>query len=169
MKKAMLCAVALLLCTTLSYADDAKRGISISFDSNDPRVQLGPRRNAHDARLAITTRDGSTSVLLMNDVVAVQLSDHAISQIKPKDEDSFIEELVASGVQVALRRAVAYPLANIRAVEVRNGVLTIVNDRNQPVFTDIKINGTDVLRDVSAADAARFVSAFRAMRDGARH
>lgn len=164
MNRTLLCALSLLLCSTLAFADDGKRGISISFDSKDPRVQLGPRKEAHDARVAITTRDGAASLLLMNDVVAVQLSDHAIGHVKPKDDANFLEELVASGVQVALRRSVAYPLANVRAVEVRNGVLTIVNDRNQPIFTDIKINGTDVLRDFSAADAAKFVNAFRAVR-----
>jgi len=101
--------------------------------------------------------------------VAVQLSDKTIANVKPKDDDSILEELVASGVQVMLRRAVEYPIAHIRTVELRDGVLTMVNDKNQPVFTDIKINGANVLRRFSSADATRFVTAFRAARSTAGH
>jgi len=165
MNRMTLCALALLLCSTISYADDGnKRGVSLSFDSKDSHTHLGPRRNVHDARVAITTRDGSTSLLLMNDVVAVQFTDLVLAQIKPKDDDSILEELVVAGVQVALRKAVEYPIANIRTVEVRDGVLTLLSDQNQPVFKDLKVNGKDVLRDFSPAEAARFVSAFRTAR-----
>jgi hypothetical protein len=167
-KRITLCALVLLLCSTMSYAGDGKSGVSISFDSKDPHVHLGARHNGHDARLAITTRDGSVSLLLMNDVVAVQLTDHALAQLKAKDDDNLLEALIVSGVQIVLRKAIEYPIANLRTVEVRDGLLTLVNDQNQPVFKDIKINGTDVLRDFTPADAARFVSAFRAARGGGR-
>ena len=165
----MLFALALLLCSTLASADDGKRGVSISFNSDDPNTLVGPRRNVREAKLAITTKDGSTALLLMNDVVAVQLSDKTIANVKPKDDDSILEELVASGVQVLLKRAVEYPIAHIRTVELRDGVLTMVNDKNQPLFTDVKINGANVLRSFSSADAARFVTAFRAARSTAGH
>ena len=168
MNRISLGALALLLCSTMAYAGDGNRGVSISFDSTDSHVHLGPRLNGHEARLAITTRDGSTSLLLMNDIVAVQLTDHALSQIKPKDDDNFLEELIASGVQVALRKAVEYPIANIRTVEVLDGVLTLINDQNQPVFKNVKVNGTEVLRDFTAADSARFANALRALKDRAR-
>ena len=168
MKRVMLFALAVLFCSTLASADDGKHGVSITFNSDDPNTVIGPRRNVHEAKLAITTRDGSTELLLLNDVVAVQLTDKSIARVKPKDDNIF-EELVASGVQVMLRRAVEYPIAHIRLVDVRDGVLTMVNDKNQPVFTDIKINGANVLRSVSPTDAARFVAAFRAARSAAGH
>ncbi len=169
MKRVTLFALTLLLCSTLASADDGKRGVSISFNSDDPNTQVGPRRNMREAKLAITTKDGSTALLLMNDVVAVQLTDKVIANVKPKDDDSILEELVASGVQVMLRRAVEYPIAHLRTVEVRDGVLTMGNDKNQPIFTDVKINGANVLRSFSPADAARFVNAFRAARSTAGH
>src|SRR5438477_22798 len=104
MKRITLFALALLLfCSTLASTDDGKRGVSISFNSDDPNTVVGPRRNAREAKLAITTKDGSTALLLMNDVVAVQLSNKTIANVKPKDDDSILEELVASGVQVMLK------------------------------------------------------------------
>jgi hypothetical protein len=169
MKRVMLFALAVLFCSTLASADDGKHGVSITFNSDDPNTVIGPRRNVHEAKLAITTKDGSTALLLMNDVVAVQLTDKTIANVKAKDDDSFLEELLASGVQVMLKRAVEYPIAHIRAVELRDGVLTMMNDRNQPLFTDVKINGANVLRSFSPADAARFVNAFRAARSATGH
>lgn len=168
MTRLTLCTLALLLTATLSHADDRKDGISISFSSEDSRTELGPRRNVRDARVAITTRDGSVSLLLMNDVVAVQLTDRALANVSTKDDASFLEEMLASGVRVAMRKAVEYPIASIRSVTVRDGALVFTNDQNQPVFTEIKVNGREVLRDFTLADATRFVKAFAAARSEAR-
>ena len=104
----------------------------------------------------------------MNDVAAVQLTDRAMANIQPKDDDSAIEELVASGVRVMLRKAVEYLVAGIKSADIRDGVITLLNDKNQPVFTEVKVNGTDVLRDFAIGDAARFVNAFRALKSGRR-
>ena len=129
---------------------------------------MGPRHDVRDAKLAITNRDGSVSLLLMNDVVAIQLTDRALAKVSTKDDATFLEELVASGVRVALRKAVEYPIANIRSADIRDGALVLTSDKNQPVFTEVKVNGTDVLRDFAAGDAARFVNAFRAVKSRRR-
>src|SRR6185436_18763804 len=112
MTRLTLCALALLLSATPSYAADKKDGISISFSSEDSRTELGPRRDVRDARTAITTRDGSVTLLLMSDVVAVQLTDRALANISTKDDANFLEELIASGVRVAMRKAVEVPIAS---------------------------------------------------------
>lgn len=125
---------------------------------------MGPRHDVHDARLVITTRDGSTSLLLTNETVAVQLSDRALTGVKTKDDANFLEELIVSGVRLAIQKSVEYPIANIRSAEIREGVLVLTNDQNKPVFDAMKVNGTDVLRSFSSADAARFVNAFRAAK-----
>jgi hypothetical protein len=163
MKRLAFCA-ALLFSSTLLFAGESKRGLQITFDSDDSRTQFTERRDVRDARAAITTRDGSTSLLLMNDVVAIQLTDRAIENIHSDDKGGFFEELVASGVRVAMRRSVAYPIANLRSVEVRNGEIVLLNNENKAVFTNVKVNGTEVMRDFSAGDAARFVQAFRTVK-----
>jgi hypothetical protein len=67
-----------------------------------------------------------------------------------------------------MRKAIEYPVANIRSVEISNGALVLTNDKNEPVFKEVKVNGKDVLRDFAIADAARFVNAFRAAKSGHR-
>ena len=162
MKTIAMLAVALFLTSATALAKD---GISISIHSEDSRTDMGPRHDPRDARAAITSRDGSTVLMLVDDVVALQLSDRALdSETKSKDDANFLEELLSAGVKLALGKSVEYPVAHISTVEYRNGALRIVNDQNKPVFTNVKVNGTDVLRNFSSADATRFVNAFRRAR-----
>lgn len=164
MKKIPLFALALLLVAGVASAES---NLSISLSSEDDLATIGPRRDARDARIAIRTRDRSTMLLLMNDVVAVQLSDTAMAKIEAeqeKEDAGFFEELIGAGVRMAIGKSVEYPIASIRNVEYRDGVLRMVNAKNELVFAELKVNGTDVLRDFSSADAARFVNAFRARK-----
>jgi len=163
MKTLATCTLALLLLTTSASAADLK----IGFDGDDPLAEMGPRRNARDARVAIRSRDRSTVLLMTNDVLAVQLSDHALAQMKAdgnEENPGFLEELLLAGVKIALSKSIEYPLASIRSVDYQNGRLRIVSDQNKVVFHKLRVNGTDVLADFSRTDALKLVSAFRAHR-----
>jgi hypothetical protein len=165
MKKIPVVALALLLWGGVASADN---GISISLSSDDPRAEMGPRYETRDAQVAIRTRDRSAMLLLVDDVIAVQLSDATLAKMesekKNKKETGFFEELVLAGVRLAVGKSVEYPIAALRSVDYRDGVLRIVNDQNKPVFAELKVNGTEILRDFSSADAARFVAAVRARK-----
>jgi hypothetical protein len=163
MKKIPVFALALLLCGGAASAQD---GISISLSSDDPRAEMGPRHDARDAQVAIRTRDRSTMLLLVDDVIAVQLSDATLAKMKAetKKDAGFFEELIVAGVRIAVGKSVEYPIAGIRSVDYRDGILRIMNDQNKPVFTELKVNRTEILRDFSSVDAARFVAAFRARK-----
>ncbi len=161
MKILATCALALLLSTPAL----AKDGLSISINSDDSRTALGPRHDVHDARMAIYTRDRSTVLLLLDGSVAMQLTDATLENMeskKNKKETSFFEELVLAGVQLAVGKSVEYPIASIRSFDYANGALRVIGADNKPVFTEIKVNGTDVLRDFSRADVTRFANAVKA-------
>jgi hypothetical protein len=159
MKKIALCVLASLLCSGVASAE----GLSISLSSDDSRTTMGPRRSAREARVAIRSRDGSTMLMLLDDVIAIQLTDATLAKMESekKEDGGFLEELLVAGVRLAVGKSVEAPLASVRSVEYRGGALHITSDQNKPLFTNVKVNGTDVLRDFSSADAARFVSAFR--------
>jgi hypothetical protein len=65
-------------------------------------------------------------------------------------------------VKLAVGKSVQYPIASIHSAELRDGALHFTSDRNKPVFTDVKVNGNDVLRDFTKADAERFLRALEA-------
>ena len=163
MKTLACCALLLVLSSDVQAAD-----FSITVSSDDSRTEIGPRRDTRDARVAIRTRDRSTMLLLMDDVIAVQLTDETLAKMEDQpdreDEPGFLEELILVGVKHALGKSVEYPLANIRSVDYRNGELVIVNDRNQSVFDGMEIEEREVMKDFTRADAMRFANAFRARR-----
>lgn len=164
MKTTAMCALALMLSPVLLTAAEKspkKDGISISFNSDDDRTRVGVRHVDRDTRLIVTTRGGDAQLMITFDAVAIQLSDAALAKVDTKDDANFIEELLAAGVRVAVRKSVEYPIANVRSAEVRDGVLTLTTDQGKPLFADVKVNGQNVLRDISAADAAKFVNRFR--------
>ena len=157
-------ALVLLLSSSALLAADPHQHISVSYDSDDARTKLAARHDAREARLAIGTRNGAAVLMLLGDAVAVQLSDATLAAVKTKDDANFFEEWIVAGVRLGLRKSVEYPIANIRSAEVRNGVLVLTNDEGKPVFDDVKVNGSNVTHDLSPADAARFVNAFRALK-----
>jgi hypothetical protein len=109
MKKIPLYLLVLVLWSGRASAQD---GISISLSSNDPRAEMGPRYDARDARVAIRTRDRSTMLLLLDDTIAVQLSDSVLAKIeseKKKKDTSFFEELVLAGVRIAVGQVGGVP------------------------------------------------------------
>ena len=164
MKTIAMCAFALLLASGTAFAKD---GISLSLSSNDSRTQFGDRHDVHDARVTIATRDRSVVLLLLDDAVAMQLSDAAMRDLDAdakKKERNFFEDLVVAGVKLAVGKSIEYPIKSIRVLDYSNGALRVIGADNKPVFTELKVNGTDVLRDFSPADVARFASAFRAAK-----
>lgn len=154
----------LLLSATSLLAADRKGHVDVSYSADDPRTHLAARHTAREARLAVGTRSGAATLFLLNDVVAVQLSDASIAEMKPKGDANFFEEWLVAGVRLAVGKSVEYPLAHIRSAEVRNGALVLTSDEGKPVFDDVTVNGSNVTHDLEPADAARFVSAFRAAK-----
>jgi hypothetical protein len=162
MKALAACALVSVLSVSSAFAGEPKRGVSISFDSDDSRTSVVARHAVREARLAITTRHDGATLLLLNDAVAIQLSDAALRAVETKEEASFLEEWLAVGARLMVGKSVEYPIANIRSAEIRGGVLVLTSDQGKPVFDNIKVNGSTALSDFTPADAARFVSAFNA-------
>lgn len=163
-----MCALTLFLASGTAEARD---GISVSLSSDDSRAQFGDRHDVRDARLAIKTRDNAVVLLLLDDVVAMQLSEatmNGLDKEKKKKDTTFFENLVVAGAKLAIGSSIEYPIESIRVLDYNNGALRVIGADNKPVFTELKVNGTDVLRDFSRADVARFASAFRAAKASRR-
>ena len=162
MKRTAFCAA--LLFSTMLFAAEPKRGVQLSINSNDPHSHVGDRINQRDARLTITTRDGSTALVLTNQVVAIQLTDHTISEIKTDDHDGFLAEMLVSGIRTMLNKSISIPIASVRSAELVDGALVLSGDDGKPLFTNVKVDDDDVMRGFAIGDAAKFVNAFRAAK-----
>lgn len=166
MKTLATCALVLLLSSGTALADD---GISISFDSEDSRTELGPRHSPRESQIAITTRDRSAVLLLVDDVVAIQLSDDTLARLdaekkKAEKDGNFLEELIVTGVRMAVGKSIEYPVASVRSIDYADGALRLIGTDRKPVFTNVRVNGTDVMRNFARADVIRFANAVRAAK-----
>jgi hypothetical protein len=155
-----------LLLPSATAADRPKAGdsLQITFDSDDPNVELSDRYEASRARLAVTTRNGEAMLLLSDTHVAVQLSDAALGRLNTSRKESFLEAVIVSSVKGVLESAVEYPIAHIRSAEIRNGALVLTSDAGKPVFDNVRVEGKNVTHDLATADAARFVREFRRLK-----
>lgn len=168
MKRSVLTIALLLAALPLLAGEkgEKKEGISISFDSDDPHTRLVARHDVKAARLAIPTRRGAAVLLLTSDAVAVQLSDETMRKVETEADAGFLEELIVSGVRLAIGKSVEYPVARIRSAEIANGVLVLTSEDGKPVFDTIRVDGHNVTHDLDAASAARFLREFRKLRAG---
>src|ERR1041384_6398399 len=115
MKITAFCAAILFAFSTPLFAAE------ISFNANDPHSHVGAHIDARDARLAIMTSDRSMALVLTNQVVAMQLSDRTIEQIKSDDHDGFFAEMLVSGIRTMLNKSISFPIAYARSAEAAPG------------------------------------------------
>jgi hypothetical protein len=174
MKRLLAVALVLSAFTGVALADD----LSISLSMKDSRTSVGPRRELRDARMTIVSRDGTTALMLLENSIAVQLTDRALTQMhadenkKEKEQQGFLEGLIEAavlgGVKFAAGKSLEYPIAAIRSVDYSNDEVRLLTDKNERVFEELKVNKVDELRNFAPADAARFVSALRAAKAARR-
>ncbi|HEU0054931.1 MAG TPA: hypothetical protein VFQ39_17215 [Longimicrobium sp.] len=177
MKKTFAAAVAALcLLPACAFAQTREPSLRISHD--DVPGHLGPRYSARAADLAITTTDGSATLLVAGEVVALQLSDRTLRQARVEmqrdmdEEGGFLGRLVANSVRNTvsrmLQRSIEYRVDELRSVEYTGGRLVFTTSDGERVFENVQINDTDVTASFSPDDARAFVRTFRAVKAGIR-
>ena len=133
------------------------------------------RHDARDARLAITTRDGDATMILDDDVVAVQLSDRVMHRVEREFRDKqelaednplarAIETAVFSGVRSLLDHSAECSIHDLRDVDYRDGELVFTSERGRHVFNHFEIHNDDLLASFSEHDAQDFVREFRRIK-----
>jgi hypothetical protein len=146
--------------------------VTINSDDDDSPARPGPRHSLRDAQIAITTTDNTASFVLTRSVVALQLTERALREIRDGDDDdredgvfaSMIASAVRGTVASVLRHSIEVPVSDLRSVDYRNGRLIFVTEDGERIFEDTEINDTDVTASFSARDAQAFVREFRAMK-----
>jgi hypothetical protein len=178
MKRLLLAALAVL---SLVPAQNAaaqrteRHGIEIGNLSEELPARMGPRRDAREARLAITTTNDVVSLLLTRDVVAMQLTERTLRQVSGEmardagDEgDGFlarmIGDVVRGSVSTMLRRSIEFPVSELRSVEYQGGKLVFTTEEGERIFEDVEVNDTKMAESFSPADARAFVREFQAVK-----
>jgi len=147
---------------------------SISADC-DPPARWSDRYDAHDARIAITTENGETTLLATDEVIALQISDRTFHKVKHKlrdaqreDDDGalghIIKVAVLESVQSLLDHSVEIRIRDISDVRYKDGRLLITDRNGHELFQHTEIDDREVMKSFSERDARAFVSEFKRLK-----
>ncbi|HET7229335.1 MAG TPA: hypothetical protein VFJ16_05000 [Longimicrobium sp.] len=177
MKLASLALAALLVLPAHQAVAQRHHGSHVEIGDIDGGdvARPGPRHSVRDARAFITTTNDVAAFVLTGDVVALQLTDHTLREMRrdmDRDADhenhgvlaSMIVSAVRGSVENLLRRSVEVPIDDLRSVDYRDGRLVMVTEDGDRVFEKAEVNGTDLMASFSPADARAFVREFRALK-----
>jgi hypothetical protein len=135
------------------------------------QTRIAARHDVAAARIAITTQDGLSTLVLTNDVVALQLSDRALKRMERRfheaeeDDDGALGNVIRTAVFATVRSALDHsaecPIRRIRSVSYRDGRLELVTNQDRLVFSHVHVNeDEDTLSSFSERDALAFVREF---------
>jgi hypothetical protein len=152
-----------------------RHGASTATWGCESPARLAHRYDSSAARIAITTEDGLSTLVLTNDVVALQLSDRTFKRInrrfreEEEDEDGALGGVIKSAVLATVRSALDHSaecsIRKIRSASYRDGRLELVTDEGRYVFSDVHVNeDEDTLSSFSEHDALAFVREFRRVK-----
>ena len=143
----------------------------------DSPARLAPRHDAGSARIAITTDDGAATLILTDDVVALQLSDRTFKHIERRfreeeEEDdgalgAVIKSAVFASVRSVLDHSAECPVRHIRSASFRDGRLEIETDRGRMLFSNVHVSDDEeTMSGFSDRDAEAFVKEFWRVKNG---
>lgn len=153
------------------------RGVTLNgFTCEDP-AYWADRVSAREARAAITTIDGKVTLVLTDDVLAMQLSERTMRKVERElhkarheheDDDGVIGEAIKTAVLGAVHSLLDHSaecrLRDVRDVRWESGRLVIVARDGQRLFEKVEVDDEDVLESFDAAEAREFVREFRRLR-----
>ena len=166
--------LALLTLFVAAPAFARERDCAFSMGCNSSMVHVTSRFDPRDARLAINTEDGDATLLITDDVIAVQLSDHAMGCLRRKLHDEYDEDdnalaqsikaVVFTTVRSVLNHSATCRIRDVRDVRYEDGRLEIVTNDRGAVFTHLDVDDDNVMRDFSDRDARAFVQEFHRVK-----
>ncbi|HEX2203618.1 MAG TPA: hypothetical protein VHG91_09985 [Longimicrobium sp.] len=170
-----LLAAALLLAPAHDLAAQDRHGSRVEI-TDGSHGRMGPRRALADADFAITTTNQKASLMLVDGMVAMQLTDRTLREItrdmdrdaREDADDGFLARTIANAVRNSvgsmLRRSFQYPVADIESVEYRRGRLVFTTEDGDEIFRNVEVDDDELMETFSPADAQAFVREFRALK-----
>ncbi len=176
MKRALFALALLAILPARSALAHDADACGMSFSCCDPPVRWAQRHTLEPSRLTITTTDGEVNLVLTDDVLALQLSDHVLHKIQRKlrnEEDSddnvlahSIKLAVLSGVRALLDHSAEVAIDDVRDVDYQHGRLRLITRNGQQLFQNTDVDDRNVMEGFSEHDARAFVREFRRAKSG---
>ncbi|HYH81953.1 MAG TPA: hypothetical protein VEX86_19260 [Longimicrobium sp.] len=173
-----LAALALVLGAGLSplaaHPAAAQRGTTMRVNAADSLTSIVPRQRASSAEAALRTRDGQVAVLLLDSELVVQFTDEGLDRVTRdvgRAESAqgaaarILARMLGAGMAGLLDHGIACRLSELRGTSAQGSRLLVEDRRGRSVFSEMEVNGKQVMDDFPPAEARRFSEAVnRAIR-----
>jgi hypothetical protein len=130
-------------------------------------ARWAPRHDVRDARLSITNREGNVTLLLTDEVVAIQFSERTLRDIHRQmreDEDTqdnaiarALASAVMSGVRTLLDHSAECPVRSLHDAALVDGRIVFTAVDGEHVLEGMKVDDREALASFAPEDARAFV------------
>jgi hypothetical protein len=151
---------------------DAQDGMHVSVNVPDSVAHVTDRESASHSRFSIVSRDGQSTLLLMDTTIVAQMTDRGLDRMNSREATDTIKGVanrifarMAIGALVPLfDHGIAYHLRDLSEARYAEGRLQLIRANGEEVFRDVEIGKGPLMEGFWPNDAKAFAARARAAR-----
>jgi len=164
--------LALAIVISATSTATAQQGMHVSISVPDSVAHVTDRESAGRARFAIVSRDGQSTLLLMDTTIVAQMTDRGLDRMNARETTDTIKGVanrifarMAIGALVPLfDHGIAYHLRDLADAKYEEGRLQLLRGNGEEVFHDVEIGHGQLMEGFWPSDAKAFAARARAAR-----
>jgi hypothetical protein len=164
--------IALALAVAAPLAAQHSESMHVNVHVPDSIVHMVDRENVEHARIAIVSRDGASTLLLMDTTIVAQMTDHGLARMNSREAVDTIQgagnrllaRMVLGALQPVFDHGFAYHLRDMADARYADGRLQILRRNGEEVFGDTQIGHEPLMASFTPADAKAFARKAREAR-----
>ena len=139
-------------------------GVNMNVNVGDSVAHVVERANPATATYAITTKDGTGALVLMDTTIIAQMTERGLEKLRSRAATDSIKgatermlaRMVLGALQPMFDHGIAYHLRDLASAEYADDRLQLKRKNGEEIFRDVKINNTRLMESFSPEDAKIF-------------
>lgn len=139
-------------------------GANMNVNVGDSVAHVVERANPATATYAITTKDGTGALVLLDTTIVAQMTERGLEKLRGKAAtdslkgatERMIARMVLGALQPMFDHGIAYHLRDLASAEYTDDRLQLKRKNGEEIFRDVKINNTRLMESFSPEDAKIF-------------
>lgn len=149
-----------------------EKGVRVNVQVPDSVAHVIDRTSPGRAQLAIVSRDGTASLLLMDTTIVAQMTDHGLAKMNSRETtdtikgsiNRLIARMALGALQPLFDHGIAYHLRDLADARYADGRLQLIRANGEEVFKDTSIGKTPLMESFTPRDAELFAKRVREAR-----
>ena len=164
--------IALALAVAAPLSAQHTESMHVNVHVPDSIAHVVERESVEHARFAIVSRDGASTLLLMDTTIVAQMTDRGLARMNSHEATDTIQgvgnrmvaRMVLGALQPLFDHGVAYHLRDMADARYADGRLQILRPNGEEVFRDSQIGHEPLMESFTPGDAKAFARRAREAR-----